>query len=538
MTSLVLAALMAQQSTRVIGVSAETVQGRAALRVVTTSGASAVRVSRDAGALSFTLAGATGEGLRGPANPPPPLGAVQVLSAAEGVVVRIEVAMDVPYEVRREGSDLLVLFGARDRPAPNAEVLELYRRILPPPSGEAPGAAAGEAAEDTPTDAAVPAPSEPAGAFSLRPAVDAVYVDSKGTFLDTPEPVHDQYVEVFPRVNMDLDFARGRLTGSYGARLRRGSSFSATGGTTHLADASLSVPLGTRLTLRASDHFAHGLLETTEVDAGREYFFSLGRFTRNTLAGSLRAQIGGGRLTLDLDLGGSFDYLDIDDDAGFFDYERRSLGSGLRYAVNPALEARLVYAFEDVPPPPERPVAESRSHSASLVLEGEIVPLVTGLVSVGYRDQRAPQAAPEARRFTGVVGEVRLTKEFSRSARFSLLGTRATYVSGFEDNAFYVASEVGAELTVGLPASLALRGGATYHWNDYEAPAAGLDEPRADRLRGFTVGLGRPLTRWAYIRADYRKEFRDSNLEALDTETSAFTAQIGVGAFGGGGSRP
>ena len=219
-------------------------------------------------------------------------------------------------------------------------------------------------------------------------------MDSKGTFLDTPEPVRDPVPGGVPGVSLDLDFARGRLAGNYGLRLRRGSSFSATSGAAHLADASLNVPLGTRLSLRGSDHFAHGLLEATEVDAGRSICFQLGRFTRNAVAGGLRAQLGGGRLTLDLDLGASFDYLDIDDDAGFFDYERRGLGSGLRYAVTPALDARLLYAFEDVPASPERPVVESRSHSASLVLEGEIAPLITGLISVGYRRRRAPRRTP------------------------------------------------------------------------------------------------------------------------------------------------
>ena len=132
----------------------------------------------------------------------------------------------------------------------------------------------------------------------------------------------------------------------------------------------------------------------------------------------------------------------------------------------------------------------------------------------------------------------RLTKEFSRSARLSLYGGRGTYVSGFEDDAFYVASEVGLDLVVPLPASLALRGGATYHWNDYRTVAAGLSEPRADRIRGYAVGLGRPVTRWAFVRVDYRKEFRDSNLAEFDTDTSAFTAQVGLGAFGAGGWRP
>ncbi|HEX6738285.1 MAG TPA: outer membrane beta-barrel protein, partial [Vicinamibacteria bacterium] len=565
LVSVLLAAALLAQSTRVVSLAAETIQGRAALRVVTTSGASAVRVARDGTTVTFTLEGAQAAGIRAPARLPPPLGALQVLAGAEGVQLRVEVPLEVPYEVRREGMDLVVLFGARERPpapapaatpaptppkdapVPNppapspppaapkedSEVLELYRRILPPPGGD------GLFGESAPPDAGPGGPGAgtaegAAGGFSVIPAFDVIYVDTNGTFTDSPEPVHDQYLELHPRLDLDYAFPSGQLRGGYGMRIRRGSTFSATRSTTHLADASLQVPLGSRLTLRGSDHFARGQMETTEVDAGREYFFRLGRFTRNTLAGSLRAELGGCRLTLDLDLGGTLDTVKVDDDAGFFDYDRRSLGSGLRYAVTPGLEARLVYSFEKIPAPPERPVVESRSHLVSLTLDGELLPLVNGQLSLAYRDQKAPLAGPGGQRFRGLTGTARLTKEFSRSQRFTLSANRSTYVSSFEQNAFYVANEVGAELGVGLPASLALYGGATYHWNHYRTEAALIGEPRADRLWGFAVGLGRPLTRWAFVRADYRKEFRNSNLDPLDTETSSFSAQLGVGAFGGG----
>jgi hypothetical protein len=541
------------QSTRVVSLAAETIQGRSALRVVTTSGAGTVGVARDGAAVTFTLAGASAAGMRGPARLPPPLGAVQVLVGDAGVQLRIEVPPDVPYEVRREGTDLVVLFGARERPpapapapdpaapeapaapaagtASDAEVMELYRRILPPPGSEG---AAGESAGAPETASGTAESSAEAGGFKLTPVFDVIYVNTNGTFTDTPAPVHDRYLELNPRLNLDYTFASGQVRGGYGARIRRGSDFSATGSTTHLADASLQVPLGSRLTLRGSDHFARGQMETTEVDPGREYFFRLGAFTRNTVAGSLRAELGGGRLTLDLDLGGAFDTVTVDDDAAFFDYERRGLGSGLRYAVASGLDARLVYVFEQIPTPAERPVAESRAHALSLVLDGELAPLLTGQISVGYRDQRTPRAAEGGQRFTGVVGTVRLTREFSRSARFTLSGIRHTYASNFEQNAFYVAHEVGGELSLGLPASLALYGGATYHWNHYRTEAALIGGPRADRLWGFSVGLGRPLTQWAFVRADFRREFRDSNLNPLDTDTSAFTAQLGLGAFGGG----
>ena len=50
-------------------------------------------------------------------------------------------------------------------------------------------------------------------------------------------------------------------------------------------------------------------------------------------------------------------------------------------------------------------------------------------------------------------------------------------------------------------------------------------------IRGWTLGLGRPVTRHAFVRADYRRERRDSNIDAFDSHSNALTVQLGVGLF-------
>jgi hypothetical protein len=116
-----------------------------------------------------------------------------------------------------------------------------------------------------------------------------------------------------------------------------------------------------------------------------------------------------------------------------------------------------------------------------------------------------------------------------------LAASRASFPSFFERNAYYLSSAVGAELEAPVPLSLVLRLAAGYHWNDYRTPAATLDEPRRDRIWEGAIGLSRPLTRFAWVRADYRRERRDSNLDLFDTTTDAFVAQIGVGFVGSPG---
>ena len=127
-----------------------------------------------------------------------------------------------------------------------------------------------------------------------------------------------------------------------------------------------------------------------------------------------------------------------------------------------------------------------------------------------------------------------LTKQFSPSTSLGITATRATQLSAFEDNAFYVSNGVGAQLSAPLGLRITLSAGAGYHWNEYKTTASALGEPREDRIFGWSIGIGRTLSRRAYVRADYRRERRDSNLDEFDVTINGFVVQLGIGFFGGG----
>jgi hypothetical protein len=319
-----------------------------------------------------------------------------------------------------------------------------------------------------------------------------------------------------------------RLEVDYEARLRRGSTFDLVGSTTHLANVSLFVPIS-RLQTRATAHFARGVLETTEVDPGREYFFKLGHFTHKSLDLSLRTTTGS-RFNLQGGLG--LDVADLAADAGFLSHETWRASAGLRYELTPNAHASLVYAYGRVPQPPDRPEVASRSHGGVLTLAGELAPLLDVAVSLGYQQRETPQAGPGGRSYRGITVDGRIRKAFSRASSITLAMNRDTQVSAFETNAFYVSTAVRAELGLPLPFAVAFRGGAEYRWNDYKTVASEIGEPRADRVFGWTLGVGRPLTRWSYVRADYRHDRRRSNLTRLSTDLHGFTIQIGFGVFG------
>jgi hypothetical protein len=231
---------------------------------------------------------------------------------------------------------------------------------------------------------------------------------------------------------------------------------------------------------------------------------------------------------LDLDLSGSRYRLDLDENAGFFDHEGWTGSAGLGVELGPRVRGAVGYTYDEIPAPPRRPEAAMQAHSGSVSLQGEILPLVTGFATVGYRDQRNPHAGPGGTRYRGLSASARLLKEFSPSTTLQLRASRTTPPSAFERNGFFVATSFQGEVNVALPFSIVANAGLGYHQNNYRVDSPEIGRPRADRITSWLGGIGRSITGWAFARADYRYERRDSNLERFDTDAHALTVQLGI----------
>jgi len=540
---------------RLLELRSERFEGRSTVVVVAAGPLADVPVRRDGAEVLVSLP------VSAPVLPYPPtvalpLRSLRVERAGGGVRLRIGVAAEVPYEVRREADRVVLLFGvapAAAAPAPGAgapasagaaaapapippSTLELYRGLFPPSSG--PPTDAGDQAGEAP---AAPASSgSPAdrpdglsvGSMVLRPSLLVSYVDADVS-LESPEPTRDRYVEARPGIAAELPLRDGNLHLDYQARVRRGATLDGVNGVSHEANAGLEAPAGPSITLRGQGHFAHGLLETREVDPGGEYFFQLSPFTRWEFGGGARVRPGG---RFDVDLSGSLDHVNVEEGGGFFDYERRFAGAGVGMEIGPNRRASLSYAFEQVPASADRPEAESRVHAVSLGIEGEVLALTTGRASLGYTRRESPQAGPGGQVFEGLAFGAQLKREFGRSAYMTLSADRATELSNFEQNAFYVMTSVQATLTAPLPFSISATAGGGYHVNRYLTVAPEIGEPRRDEIVDWLVGVGRTITRWAYVRVDYRQDHRNSNLDIYDQSPHAFYVQIGLG-YGQSGLR-
>jgi Putative beta-barrel porin 2 len=588
--SLLAAIVLAAASARVESVYLTTADQRLAVRVAVSGTPGMVAVHREGAAARVSIMDASlglqfAGGRRFTWTPsagfdpsllnasPAKLDRIEIAATEAEVSVLLHVPPDVAVDVRRDTRGLLlVLRTAATPPAqpervpqapPPAPVVsapppapvapppvpmdvDLAKRLFPAASSE--GQAGASVAElypqlfptgtpqSQPEAAPVVEPPEPdedqgavLGPFRVRVSVDARYVDAD-TFVEaSAEPTRDTYLEVQPRVLAVAPVGAGAFNVEYAPVFRAFATYDQVNTSSHLLGAGLELPVGSRVTIRARDRFQSGVLDTRVVDPGGEYFFGLGRFNRNDVDAGVSLVVGP---RLSLELAGALGRVHFLEESSFFDYDTRAGSAGLGFELTPTLRMVASYVYDGVPRPDERPEAEATAHGARLSLDGEILPLLTGQLAVGYRSQDAPNAGPGGNSYSGLTLQAALQRELGRDASFSVYANRSTPVSAFEDDAFYVSTGVQGVLRLPLVAKVELRTGLGYQWNDYKTIAEEIGSPREDRILGWFVGLRRPIARNFSLAGAYRKEDRSSNIDTFDTDSDGLYLQLEWEIFG------
>jgi len=413
---------------------------------------------------------------------------------------------------------------ASQEPTPGGSVNDLYAQLFP---DGAPQTTA-ETVEPT-VEMAGALQGVPFGPLRVQAAVDIRYIDADTFVGSTGEPVRDRYLEVVPRLIARAPVSDGSVTFEYMPSLRAFATFDQVNSNSHRANFGLDLPVGPSVILRVQDSFVSGTLDTREVDPGGEYFFGLGQFRRNTLSGGMSILVGP-RTSLELEAGANA--VRFQEPSTFFDYDTRFATAGLGYELSPNLRAIFAYQYDTLPTPAERPEAEARAHNAKVTLTGDLVPLLSGQVFLGFRDQKTPNAAEGGTRYTGFIMGGALTKQFSRRSDVTLFVNRSTPASAFEDNAFYVYTALQGSARFPLFFQLQAQGGLGYQWNDYRTVAEEIGAPREDRIVAWYVGLRRPVHRQLFLSATYRRQERRSNIDRFNVDADGFILQLEWDIFG------
>ena len=513
-------------------VRATTLDFRVALRVLTSPDAPPGEVLREGGEIVIRVPGVAPEALALPALEKP-LGAIRLVREPGLTILRVEAAPEVPFEASHEPGMLTVVFGEQPAPELRGPVTpDLYERLFPT-GAQGTGAPEGE----EPAFDRAGGDGIALGRVTLRPYVSVSWVDADVLAFDNPVPVRDQYLQVAPGVTASVPLFDGVLAAEYEPRFRFFSDIPLVNETSHFAGVRYEVPIGSRVFLRLGQRYTRAILETTVVDPGREYFYNLSQYTFWATTAAARVELGP-RLFGEAAADWAWTRFDQAQPGGFFDYDTRTLRAGLGYDVGSDLRATVSYAYERIPPSPDRAIVETTAHDLIGTLAGTVAPLTTGSLSVGFRRQTNPLA-------TGGARPSRASPSAGRSGGSSATPPRSSCSSPAPWTRAPTTrtpttrtTPLVASLSVPVPFEFWARGSVGFLRNDYPNDAPGLGVPRRDDILGWTVGLGRQLGWRTWVRADYRRERRDSNLPGYDVTTDGFVVQLGVGLFGPGSSRP
>ncbi len=533
MILLLLAATLAAPSTALV-VRFEQDAGRVVLRLSHPGGSPVVEVRREGDEVLMIVDDQPGD-LPPPPTVEPPLTGVRFERRDGKIVVRIGVAASVSYEIHRGTEDVAVAFGPPPPAKPSSDLAELYRSILPVSLvgaaetgvgvvGEA-GAAPGEAAKEEGGGLTLGI-----GQLTVRPWISAAYADAQ---IIAPDGTvqSEQYLEVAPQVRPTLSLFDGALRASYEPRFRAGARLPQLNRTSHFFSASLALPLGPRFEIQGSDDYGRGIVETSVADPGREYFSGVSRFVHNDARLGVRGELG---VNLSLNLEGNLGSLRFREESQFFDYDSRGLGAHLSRELSPTLRLGAGLQYAEISAP-GRKVAESQALTAEVQVQGDLAPLTSGSITLGYTRQENPSAPAEGQRYRGLSGSVGVQRALGHASNLRLEGQRATHASGFQKDGFFVTTAGEMELVFPLPFLFSFRAGAGYHLNEYRVPLESLSSvPREDRITMWSLGLSRPIRRWGFVRADYQRQRRSSNVEAFDHTLHALVIRVGLGSVGGG----
>lgn len=491
--------------------------GRPALRIVADDlqDASVLRVG---GQIQVCLAGVEQVEVAPAAAGGPALAAGR---AECGFQFTVDAEEDLPYEVRRQPGELLLLLGEEPLLLPTAaestDMQAQMAQLWP-----------GRALPETPDiDSAAVEEDEQLvlrlGPLELRPLLSLTVGAQAGTLEDVPSPDRYGTLILEPGLRATTNLLDGRLQLQYVPTFRRFRNTTFENGVSHHADGRLGLELLPLVKLDAYGNYAFGEMETREVDPGYEYFFGLRPFKRLG-AGAVLGYDRGGMADVDLSL--DWTRTDLDPGSQYFDNDQWSARAAVRRDIGGDRALAVFYRLGWTNRAPDRPVAVNDVRELGLEWSGELRPEWPLTLNVARQTRLHENAPGESENFSGVVAQGSLSHPFSWLT-VALRGYRSTYLSAFEDNGYYVSQGGRLEFSGGLPLRLRFVLTGSLQRNDYPLAAAALGVPRRDDVRSFAIGLSRNVGDSLFIRLDYQFEQRLSNIPGYSNRTGGFTFGVG-----------
>lgn len=370
----------------------------------------------------------------------------------------------------------------------------------------------------------------PVGPFIFSPSLQLSWQHRDNIFFTPDDEVADQVWLIRGQLLFEIPVYESYVRFSYTPQYRDYREYSLEDNWQHFFDAAAAFEFSSGLTLNLAYSYIIGNLETREIDPGGEVFFGDRRFDKQ------QARVGGdywvtGRDGISFEL--SWEDLEHADPTLFYDYTRLMGNIGWVHQMSPVLVADLQYGITDFDAESSEfennDFRDSLSHDLTVGLRGQLSPVVTTELRVGYRVINYDPAPdePQVEDFKGVIVNGFISWDMAHGGRLRLDMLRQPYPSAYGDNANYLAT--GASLMYSIDRGNIygqVRG--RYQNNDYERPDRITGEVRSDDIYTFGLGLGYRFTYYLSLWGTYLYEDRDT-IYRYSYTTNIFTLGLVVG---------
>jgi hypothetical protein len=367
------------------------------------------------------------------------------------------------------------------------------------------------------------------GRFLFQPMAELSWIRGDNLTLQTDEKFADNAIYARAIAAFDLMESENSLQFKYELRYRNFRKFELLQeNLSHGFNLGTAIHLSPRMTFNADNHFMRGSFETIEFDPGQEVFFNVEPFNRNLAQAGLQMELSE---RLAAAVKATYNLVRFQgDEIAFFSYDTATAGFNFQYRVSPLSSIFGEYVRSNTPEPAGRPAAKSIGNGVLAGMQGELTPLLTGIVRAGYSWQEFGEGA-SALDYRGFIASASLTRYFTEAASLTIEGGRQTNLSNFEDNNYYTTNFLNLQFTGPVRRNLQLLTGVSFFDNLYPRLSIEIPEARNDTAIAGWVGAAYFFTPMTYFRADYRHERRRSNLDQFEYSNNVIRIVVGLGFF-------
>jgi hypothetical protein len=309
---------------------------------------------------------------------------------------------------------------------------------------------------------------------------------------------------VSPTIEVFLPFTRNGIRFDYSMLYRNYQRIQLTRNVDHVFNTDSSFDLTPILSLAVRNRFSVSAVDSREFTPGREVIFSDSPFRRNDLGIQMNWTISEND-SLGFSSNWNHVFFSQRADAGsapFYDFDQYGFAGTYRRDVSERLGIVAGGGYRQSLTNDPRNISNSKGFEVTGGIDGAVTPLITGQFTVGASFDSYPGSLTNTAR--SLIFRGGFAKEISERSQASVSLSRASNLSNFQQNPYFVSTGIGGSYSRELKPDMTLLLSSSYQRNGYP-----LQLQAGPAIPGDMVGIKRRQDSFVDIGFGLRYRYND-----------------------------